>query len=84
LRFITVGPGQPSIAAECRWKARGATGFQRSSRRDSAGAFSFEESLAQHAAPKRFQAKWRPVRVKKTRQVKKLEPRFDSIETEKA
>src|SRR5260221_3156904 len=31
----------------------------------------------------RFQAKWRPVRVKKTRQIKNLEPRFDSIETEK-
>src|SRR4029077_20265806 len=31
-----------------------------------------------------FQAKWRPVRVKKTRQIKNLEPRFDSIETEKA
>src|SRR5882672_2987921 len=27
---------------------------------------------------------WRPVRVKKTRQIKNLEPRFDSIETEKA
>ena len=27
---------------------------------------------------------WRPVRVKKTRQNKNLEPRFDSIETEKA
>jgi hypothetical protein len=25
----------------------------------------------------RFQAKWRPVRVKKTRQIKNLEPRFD-------
>jgi len=33
---------------------------------------------------KRFQAKWTPVRVKKTRQIKNLEPRFDSIETEKA
>jgi hypothetical protein len=32
----------------------------------------------------RFPAKWRPVRVKKTRQIKNLEPRFDSIETEKA
>ena len=40
----------------------------------------------------RFQAKacpgldpgWIPVRVKKTRQIKKLEPRFDSIETAKA
>jgi hypothetical protein len=32
----------------------------------------------------RFQAKWRPVRVKKTRQIENLEPRFDSIETEKA
>ena len=32
----------------------------------------------------RFQAKWRPVRVKKTRQIKNLKPRFDSIETEKA
>jgi hypothetical protein len=32
----------------------------------------------------RFQAKWTPVRVKKTRQIKNLEPRFDSIEAEKA
>src|SRR5260370_24631514 len=40
----------------------------------------------------RFQAKacpgldpgWTPVRVKKTRQIKNPEPRFDSIETEKA
>jgi hypothetical protein len=32
----------------------------------------------------RFQAKWKPVRVEKTRQIKNLEPRFDSIETEKA
>jgi glutamate/aspartate transport system substrate-binding protein len=32
----------------------------------------------------RFQAKWRPVRVKKTRQTNNLEPRFDSIETGKA
>src|SRR5689334_3680669 len=35
-------------------------------------------------AQKRFQAKWAPVRVKKTRQNKKLEPRSDSIGTEKA
>jgi hypothetical protein len=32
----------------------------------------------------RFQAKWKPVRVKKTRQIRNLEPRFDSIEAEKA
>src|SRR3984893_8005410 len=32
----------------------------------------------------RFQAKWTPVRVKKTRQIKNLELRFDSIEAEKA
>src|SRR5229473_936583 len=31
--------------------------------------------------PERFQAKWSPVRVEKTRQIKNLEPRFDSIET---
>src|SRR5205823_9993619 len=31
----------------------------------------------------RFQAKWIPVRIKKTRQIKNLEPRFDSIETER-
>src|SRR5450432_520424 len=41
-------------------------------------------SRSGHAAPERFQAKWRPVRVKKTRQTKNLEPRFDSIEAEKA
>ena len=32
----------------------------------------------------RFQAKWKPVRLKKTRQIENLEnlePRFDSIET---
>jgi hypothetical protein len=34
--------------------------------------------------PERFQAKWRPVRVKKTRQIKNPEPRFDLIETDKA
>jgi hypothetical protein len=32
----------------------------------------------------RFRAKWRPVRARKTRKNKNLEPRFDSIETEKA
>ena len=40
--------------------------------------------MAWSAGLERFQAKWRPVRVKKTRQIKNLEPRFDSIETEKA
>jgi hypothetical protein len=34
-------------------------------------------------ALERFQAKRRPVRVKKTRQIENLEPRFDSIETKK-
>jgi hypothetical protein len=33
--------------------------------------------------PERFQAKWKPVRVKKTRQMKILEPRFDSIEAKR-
>jgi hypothetical protein len=32
---------------------------------------------------KRFPAKWQPVRVKKTRQSKNPEPRFDSIEAER-
>ena len=40
-------------------------------------------TLDLHGA-ERFQAKWRPVRVKKTRQIENSEPRFDSIETEKA
>src|ERR1700689_1410562 len=35
-------------------------------------------------APERFRAKWIPVRVKKTRQNRNLEPRSDSIGTEKA
>src|SRR3977135_1391869 len=35
-------------------------------------------------ALERFPAKWTPVRVKKTRQNKKLEPCSDSIGTEKA
>jgi hypothetical protein len=33
---------------------------------------------------KRFRAKWVPVRVKKTRQNKKLEPGSDPIRTEQA
>jgi len=37
--------------------------------------------MAQNEQLERFQAKWKPVRVKKTRQIKNLEPRFDSIET---
>src|SRR5450432_1371264 len=41
-------------------------------------------SCAREAYIERFRAKWEPVRVKKTRQNKNLEPRFDSIETEKA
>jgi hypothetical protein len=61
LRFIKVGPGQPSIAAQCRWKAQGATGFQRSSRRYGAVAFSFEESLARHAALEHDPEKRKPV-----------------------
>ena len=35
-------------------------------------------------ALERFRAKWPPVRVKKTRQNKRLEPRSDSIGTGKA
>jgi hypothetical protein len=35
-------------------------------------------------APERFQAKRKPVRVEKTRQIENLEPRFDSIEADKA
>ena len=39
--------------------------------------------LRRHAGRlERFQAKWKPVRIKKTRQIKNLELRFDSIETE--
>jgi hypothetical protein len=40
--------------------------------------------LRRAVIPERFQAKWTPVRVKKTRQIKNLESRFDSVETEKA
>jgi hypothetical protein len=35
---------------------------------------------ARPGLPERFQAKRKPVRVKKTRQIRNLEPRFDSIE----
>src|SRR6266550_2575100 len=35
-----------------------------------------------HCSIKRFQAKWRSVSRQETRQIKKLEPHFDSIETE--
>src|SRR6266511_135174 len=41
-----------------------------------------DSTQSKHAL-ERFRAKWKPVRVKKTRQIKNLEPRFDSIETAK-
>jgi hypothetical protein len=49
----------------------------------------FIETLAlQGSVPRRvlerFRAKWKPVRVKKTRQNKRSEPGFDSIKTEMA
>src|SRR6266545_7994952 len=40
--------------------------------------------LSDSVVLERFPAKWKPVRVKKTRQIKNLEPRSDSIGTEKA
>jgi hypothetical protein len=43
----------------------------------------FSERFQAKACPA-LDAGWRPVRVRKTRQIKNLEPRFDSIETEKA
>jgi hypothetical protein len=44
------------------------------------------DGFSRRAQPilERFRAKWGPVRVKKTRQNNNLEPRFDSIETDKA
>src|SRR5258705_10290230 len=54
----------------------------RREQRSARGRASFGHGLA--APLERFRAKWKPVRVKKTRQIKNLEPRFDSIETEKA
>jgi hypothetical protein len=84
LRFITVGPGQPSIAAECRWKARVQPGF--SARHVATALVRSVLKKVWRSTPRRsvFKRSGLPVRVKKTRQVKKLEPRFDSIETEKA
>jgi len=35
--------------------------------------------MASSSEQERFQAKWIPVRVKKTRQKQKIEPRSDSI-----
>jgi hypothetical protein len=49
-----------------------------------AGSKSCEHFDHGHKRLERFQAKWKPVRVKKTRQIRNLEPRFDSIEAEKA
>jgi hypothetical protein len=42
------------------------------------------EENASKQEPERFRAKWAPVRVKKTRQNDKPEPRSDSIGTERA
>jgi len=48
------------------------------------GAISNRCEFLRQPVAERFRAKWKPVRVKKTRQIENLEPRFDSIETEKA
>ena len=48
-----------------------------------AGADAVSAAVARDAL-ERFRAKWIPVRVRKTRQNKNLEPRFNSIETERA
>jgi hypothetical protein len=45
--------------------------------------FQAKSGLAPNEILERFQAKWKPVRVEKTRQIKNLEPRFDSIEVER-
>jgi hypothetical protein len=42
------------------------------------------DPLHRGLAARAFSIEWKPVRVKKTRQIRNLEPRFDSIETEKA
>jgi DNA-binding FadR family transcriptional regulator len=39
------------------------------------------DAMSVHVALERFPAKWSPVRVQKTRQIKNLEPRSDSIGT---
>src|ERR1700722_19032930 len=52
-------------------------------RRDGGAAEFCQQGDRRSAALECFQAKWRPVRVKKARQNKNPEPRFDSIETEK-
>jgi hypothetical protein len=48
------------------------------------GAIIPHRGANRNVKPERFPAKWKPIRLKKTRQTKNLEPRFDSIETEKA
>ena len=45
--------------------------------RDEAGLQSVAAEIAKAHSLERFQAKWSAVRVKKTRQIKNLEPRFD-------
>ncbi len=43
-----------------------------------------DQSVFERSMPSDLIRGWKPVRVKKTRQIKNLEPRFDLIETEKA
>jgi hypothetical protein len=48
------------------------------------GPFALQnQSVFQQSTPSDLIRGWRPVRVKKTRQIRNLDPRFDSIETEK-
>ena len=56
------------------------SGAQRSGRRIG-GLTPARSQAAEQAGLKHFQAKWEPVRVKKTRQIKNPESRCDSIET---
>src|SRR5258706_146712 len=68
--------GQYDSARHCACKA--ATNVETTRRRHRGGPGGARWAI------ERFSAKWTPVRVKKTRQMKSLEPRSDSIGTEEA
>jgi hypothetical protein len=68
-------PGNIAIRLILRWQAR---------RQAEEGGVPDRAGFVAFRAPEHLQARGKPVRVKKTRQIGNLEPGFDSIETERA
>jgi hypothetical protein len=89
-KVMNAGMDRPHWMAIAKWQAvarndygRFAAAFQTIKSKPSAsGAAAIHQSVFQRSVPADLIRGWTPARVKKPRQNKNLEPRYDSIETE--